>query len=146
MSMSNLTASLVVVGWLMALDFRKRVTTLSKRMFNSMQIGIGVLTFFAMGALVFAISKGLLGHPDMSIVGNGSTSGLLRWYQDVSDNTLPQAWIFSIPMLAYRIAMLAWALWISFALIAVLKWGWKQFTQPTIWYSSPAKPKHTPES
>ena len=110
-----------------------------------MQIGIGVLTFFAMGALVFAISKGLLGHPDMNIVGNGSSSGLLRWYQDVSDNTLPQAWIFSIPMLAYRIAMLAWALWISFGLITILKWGWKQFTQPTIWYSSPAKTKHTPE-
>ncbi len=145
MSMSNLTACLVVVGWLMALDFRRRFTNLSKRVFNSMQIGIGVLTFFAMVALVFAISKGLLGHPDMSIVGNGSNSSLLRWYQDVSDNTLPQAWIFSIPMLAYRIAMLAWALWISFGLITILKWGWKQFTQPTIWYSSPAKPKHKPK-
>ncbi len=145
MSMSNLTACLVVVGWLIALDFRKKVTNHNTELFNLMQVGIGVLTFFAIGALVFAISKGLLGHPDMNIIGNGSSSGLLRWYQDVSDNTLPQAWIFSIPMLAYRIVMLAWALWISFGLIKVLKWGWKQFTHPTIWNSSPAKSKHTPE-
>ena len=143
MSMSNLAACLIVVGWLIALDFRKKAAGINKRIFNLIQVGFGVLTFFAIGALVFAISNGLLGHPDMNIVGNGSSSGLLRWYQDVSDNTLPQAWVFSIPMPAYRIAMLAWALWISFSLITVLKWGWKQFTHPTIWYTPPAKSKHT---
>jgi hypothetical protein len=106
-----------------------------------MQIGIAFLTLAAMGSLVFAISKGLLGHPDMNIIGNGSNSGLLRWYQDVSDRTLPQAWVFSIPMLTYRIAMLAWALWISFWLVGILKWGWQQFSTPRIWCSLPPKPK-----
>jgi hypothetical protein len=76
-------------------------------------------------------------------MGNGSSSGLLRWYQDVSDGTLPKAWVFSMPLFYYRIAMLAWALWISFYLIKILKWGWNCFTSPKIWYSSPSKHQQT---
>jgi len=145
MSMSNLAACIIVTGWLIALDIREKAATIHKRYFNLMQIGIGILTVLATASLVFAISHGLLGHPDMNIVGNGSSSNLLRWYQDASDNTLPRAWVFSVPMFAYRVAMLAWALWISFGLVVILKWGWKHFTEPTIWHSSPAKPKNQEE-
>ncbi len=141
MSMSNLGACLFVVGWLIAVDLRKKGGSINKNNFNLMQFGIMLLTVLAMGSLLYAISHGLLGHPDMNIVGNGSNSSVLRWYQDMSDNTLPQAWVFSIPMFAYRIAMLVWALWISFSLVSVLKWGWKRFAEPTIWYHSPKKPK-----
>ena len=142
--MSNLAACFIVVGWLIALDRRKKAVTLDKGVFNLMQIGIGLLTLLALSALLFAISQGLLGHPDMNIVGNGSHSNLLRWYHDLSDRTLPQAWVFSIPMLAYRLAMLGWALWVSFWLVGIVKWGWKRFTEPTIWYSSPPRPKGPP--
>lgn len=145
MSMSNLGACLLVVGWLIALDLREKAANLDKRQFNTVQLIIGFLTVLAMGSLVYAISHGLLGHPDMNIVGNGSNSSLLRWYQDVSDNTLPRAWVFSVPMFAYRVAMLIWALWISFTLVGILKWGWKRFTEPTIWNSTPAKPKKMKE-
>ena len=134
MSMSTLPAGLVVSGWLIALELRKKAVQLKANRFNLVQVGLALLTLTALGALVVAISKGLLGHPDMNIIGNGSDSGLLRWYQDVSDSTLPRAWVFSIPMLAYRIAMLAWALWISFWLVGILKWGWQQCTAPRIWY------------
>ncbi|MFZ0133433.1 MAG: hypothetical protein WAK95_12910 [Desulfobacterales bacterium] len=41
----------------------------------------------------------------------------------MSDPTLPRAWVISIPMTVYRIAMLAWALWVSFWLVGILKWG-----------------------
>jgi hypothetical protein len=139
MSMSNLAAGIVVAGWLIALELRTKAANLERDKFNVVQIGMALLTIIAVGSLVLAISKGLLGHPDMNIIGNGSDSALLRWYQDVSDRTLPRAWVFSIPMLAYRIAMLAWALWISFWLVGILKWGWQQFTTPTIWYSKPPK-------
>jgi len=140
-SMSNLAAGLIVAGWLIALGFRKKAAAFEARKFDLMQVGIAVLTIAAVSSLVFAISQGLLGHPDMNIVGNGSSSGLLRWYQDVSENTLPQAWVFSIPMFTYRIAMLAWALWISFWLVGILKWGWQHFTTPNIWKSLPPKIK-----
>ncbi|SDT87993.1 hypothetical protein [Desulfobacula phenolica] len=141
MSMSHLAAAVMIVSWLIVLDRRKKAATLEGLKFNFMQTGIVILTIAAMGSLVFAVSRGLLGHPDMNIIGNGSNSGLLRWYQDVSDPTLPKAWIFSIPMLFYRIAMLAWALWLSFWLVGILKWGWQQFTTPKLWCSLPPRIK-----
>ena len=39
--------------------------------------------------------------------------------------------------------MLAWALWISFWLVGILKWGWQQFSAPRIWCSLPPRPKKT---
>jgi len=141
MCMSNLIACLIVVGWLIALDRKNKMVAIEGLKFNFLQTGIAILTLGAMGSLIFAISNGLLGHPDMNIMGNGSNSGLLKWYQDVCDPILPRAWVFSIPMLVYRIAMLAWALWLSFWLVGILKWGWQQFIVPTIWYRLPPRIK-----
>lgn len=136
-SMSNLFAGLIIVGWLVVLDFRQRTHTLKPSSFNLVQVGIAALTLGALASLVFAISQGLLGHPDMNILGNGSTSSLLRWYHDVAGPILPRAWVISIPMLVYRLAMLAWALWISFWLVGIIRWGWQQFSTPTIWQKMP---------
>ena len=136
LSMSNMAASLAIVAWLIVLDQREKTAKLDHQQFNLIQGGIIALTVIAMISLIFAISQGLIGHPDMNIVGNGSRRNLLRWYQDVSGPMLPQAWVLSLPMLAYRLAMLAWALWVSFGLIKVLKWGWQRFSTPTIWYGS----------
>jgi hypothetical protein len=69
----------------------------------------------------------------MNILGNGSSAYLLRWYHDVSGPVLPRTWMVSIPMWAYRVAMLAWALWVSFWLINILKWGWVRFCTPMLW-------------
>jgi hypothetical protein len=142
----NLAAGIMVIAWLIALDFRKKAVTLDGQRFNLMQLGIAALTIAGVGSLVFAISMGLLAHPDMNILDNGSNASLLRWYQDVSDQTLPRAWVFSIPMWTYRIAMLACALWISFWLTGILKWGWKQFISPTIWYRLPPRIKRQKRS
>jgi hypothetical protein len=140
MSMSNLFSCLLVVGWLIALHFRKSIQPeRGRNSFNLIQAGLGFLTVLALMALVWAISLGLLGHPDMNIVGNGSGSHLLRWYQDISGPHLPQAWLVSIPMPAYRVAMLAWALWISLTLLGLLKWGWKIVSEPMLWDNSPKK-------
>lgn len=133
MSMSNLFTAFCVVGWLLALGFRKRCDHLEENHFNLVQIGIVIMTFLGIGSLIVAISYGLLGHPDMNIIGNGSSSSLLRWYHDVSNAKLPQGWVLSIPMFIYRIAMLMWALWVSFWLISILKWGWQQFMSPQLW-------------
>ena len=142
MSQSNIVAGLLVAGWLVALDLRGKVKPdLDRTTFNLMQAGLCLLTLLAVGSLVTAISMGLLGHPDMNIVGNGSNSGLLRWYQDHSGKVLPVAWVVSIPMLVYRLAMLAWALWISFSLLNFLKLGWNNFSQPVLWHKIPGKAK-----
>ncbi len=146
LSMSHLGAGILVAAWLIALDFRGKAHTLKDNSFNLVQMGLVILSLAALASLVFAISNGLLGHPDMNIRGNGSSSSLLRWYHDVSGPILPQAWVISIPMLAYRVAMLAWALWISFWLVGILKWGWQQFTTPEIWKKVSFKIKRKKET
>ena len=115
-------------------------TGLTKKSFNLIQVALAALTLVAGGALISAVAMGLLGHPDMNITGNGSSADLLRWYQDISGPVLPVAWVISIPLLCYRLAMLAWALWISFGLIGMIKWAWQAFTTPAIWYNLPRKP------
>ena len=142
MSQSSLVMSFIVVAWLIALHFRGQDRTgTNDQTFNIIQLGLALLTVVAMGSLIGAISQGLLGHPDMNIMGNGSSNGLLRWYSDATDKMMPTANVISIPMINYRLAMLAWALWISFSLISILKWGWKNYTTPVIWHSIPKKNK-----
>lgn len=126
--------ALVVVLWLLGLGFRKRLSPhTSPVVFNTVQLGLLLLTLLALGALFFAIQTGLMGYPQMRIMGNGSTNLLLRWYQDRTGPLLPQAWMFSLPLFVYRLAMLAWALWLAFALIGWLRWGWECFSTNGLW-------------
>jgi len=83
--------------------------------------------------LFWSISQGLLGLPEMQIAGNGSTSYDLKWYQDRSADGLPRPWVLSVPLLVYRLAMLAWALWLAQALLRWLKWAWECFTAGGAW-------------
>ncbi len=140
-SMSSLFVGLVVAGWLICLDLREKADTFEGNRFNVIQVVLAVVTGAALASLVYAVSQGLLGHPDMNIVGNGSHSTLLRWYHDSSENVLPKAWVISIPMFCYRIAMLLWALWVSFWLVSILKWGWRNYTSPAIWKKGPSRPR-----
>lgn len=140
MSQSTIIGCLLVVGWLIALELRQKAgSEMNKHLFDTMQIGICLLTVFAVGALIHAISQGLLGHPDMNILGNGSNSSMLRWYQDHNNQQLPRAWLVSIPMFIYRLAMLAWALWLSFFLVRMVKWGWNSFSKPFLWQAGERK-------
>ncbi len=132
-TMNHPAAAIIVAGWLIALDLRPKADQFTGMKFNLIQLGIVALTLVSGVCLVFSISNGLLGHPDMNIRGNGSSALLMRWYHDVSGPALPRTWMVSIPMWAYRVAMLAWALWVSFWLINVLKWGWTRFCTPILW-------------
>jgi len=44
----------------------------------------------------------------------------LHWYTNRSGPRLPSAAILSVPLLVYRVAMLAWALWLA---LALLRWA-----------------------
>jgi len=35
--------------------------------------------------------------------------------------------------MAYRLLMLAWALWLAFALLGWLRWGWQCFSRNGLW-------------
>ncbi|PIE60519.1 MAG: hypothetical protein CSA31_01715, partial [Desulfobulbus propionicus] len=132
---SGLIPCLIIVAWFLALKIRKeKGHLLSRFWFDVSQIALVLLSLVAAGALVFALENGLLGHPDMLISGNNSSSSLLHWYQArITDTILPQPMVISIPIMAYRITMLAWALWMAFYLLRWVKWGWGCFTNGQIW-------------
>ena len=92
-----------------------------------------MLSLIALAALFGAVSNGLLGNPEMQIAGNGSSHTLLNWYQDRIGDSLPQVWVISLPVLAYRFLMLAWSMWMAFALIRWLQWGWGCFSHDRLW-------------
>jgi hypothetical protein len=126
--------ALVVVFWLFALGGRKQFSAHTRSaVFNLTQISLVFFTVFALCSLFFAVQSGLMGNPEMRVAGNGSHNSLLRWYQDRTGPVLPQGWMFSLPLFVYRLAMLAWALWLAFALIRWLRWGWECFSTHGLW-------------
>lgn len=135
-------ALLVVVGWLFALDWRARGRMPGNASpFNLVQIGLAALTFVALLCLFDSIRHGLLGAPDMHVAGNGSSEYALRWFADRSADALPPARAISLPLWAYQLAMLAWALWLASALVRWLRDGFAAWTRGGYWRSEPKAPK-----
>jgi hypothetical protein len=75
----------------------------------------------------------------MQVMGNGSGPWSLHWFTDRTSAALPKAWVVSVPVLVYRGAMLAWALWSALALLGWLRWGWGAFSQGGVWKKKPPR-------
>jgi hypothetical protein len=125
-----LPAALAVVGWLFFLAWRGRPSflTLPGWGFNLLQVFLIVLTAVTLVIFVGVVAAGLLGSPEMFILGNGSHRTLLRWYQARSGVELPTPGCFAVSIWWYRILMLVWALWLAASLIRWLRWAWDQFS------------------
>jgi hypothetical protein len=133
LSQIPLEAALLVVAWLIALGQRVKFATLSRRYFNLLQISLVLMTMTALLLLFVAVKQGLLGSPDMQIAGTQSTPFNLNWYQDRNAAQLPIVTVISLPIMAYRLLMLGWSLWLAMALLSWLKWGWQCFSEGGLW-------------
>lgn len=122
----------LVIAWLMLLGWRARQKA-EARYFNELQTFIGCLTLISLGILFSAVAQGLLSSPDMRITGNQSSAFNLNWYQDRSLAALPTATLVSVPIMVYRLLMLAWSLWLAVSLLNWLKWGWGCFSSNGLW-------------
>lgn len=140
LSQIPLEAAVLVVAWLIILGYRAEHQPASPVYFNLLQVLIAGLTFIALVLLFQAVEQGLLGTPQMQIVGNHSSAYHLHWYQDRSQQVLPVATVISLPKFAYRLLMLGWSLWLAAALLDWLKWGWQCFVSQGIWQSK-SKPE-----
>lgn len=128
------SAYALVVAWLIALGWRARgVRLVGDVAFNLVQVALAVLTALALLALIGAVPRGLLGLPDMHVAGNGSTAWQLRWFSDQSSGALPHAGVFSVSLWVYKLAMLAWALWLANALIGWLRWAFGAWSEGGYW-------------
>jgi hypothetical protein len=122
---------LIVFGaWLFALDRRPDVRIEKRWQFNAAQLALAVFSVAALGVLIAAIPNGLLGEPDMGLV-NGP--GVLPWFMDRTAAQLPQPFVISVSIWFYKLAMLLWALWLSFALLRWLPWAWRQYASQGVW-------------
>lgn len=101
--------------------------------FNAAQVAIAGLTITALIAIVASLPGGLLGTPDMHVTGNGSAGNSLSWFADRSTTVLPTAVAWSVPLWIYKVLILAWALWLSFALLRWLPWVWTCFSSNGYW-------------
>jgi hypothetical protein len=128
-------ALLLVVVWMMAIRWREglNVQEFGPRKFKVLQAALIGLSLVAVFALVLAIPYGLLASPDMRIAGAGQTFGSLWWFTDQSANQLPRAWVLSVSLWWYKTAMLAWALWLAFALTRWLPVAWRALNVGSFW-------------
>jgi hypothetical protein len=142
MAQLPLQAAGVVALFLLALGWRARNPIAAGRpiLFDLSQIAFVGLTIAAVAILFGAIEQGLVSHPDMRVVGNGSRDQLLRWYQDRTEPLLPRPWILSAPLMVYRGAMLAWSLWLALACLRWARWVWTCLREHGWWRPLRARP------
>lgn len=130
------SAFAVVAAWLVVLGWRARsdrIHQLTHTPFDVLQVLIAVLTGVALVCLVASVPYGLLGHPDMRIAGVAAGSRALQWFTDRTQGAVPPAGALTLPLWAYRLAMLAWALWLANALIGWLRWGFRAWARGGYW-------------
>ena len=134
----------VVAAWLLAHGARERwIPRLSRLAYNVAQVAFGVLTVVAIAAILAAIPLGLLGAPDMSLANFMAESGGLAWFDDETSDVMARATVWTLPLWVYKVLILAWALWLSFALLRWLPWVWARFSAGGLWRPSERKSKAT---
>ncbi len=139
LSQVPLPAAALVVAWLFALGWRREHPQSSRLVFDLGQLVLIGWTFTALAILVYAVQQGLMGTPDMQIRGNGSSAELLQWFDDRTAPVLERPYVFSVPMLAYRGAMLLWALWLAVSLLRWLRFAWTSFSTGGLWKKRPPR-------
>ena len=120
----------VVFAWLLAVGARDHWRVeMSAVIYNLVQAGLIAITSIALLAIVVSLPMGLLGSPDMQVTGNDSYGNQLNWFADRSATALPTATAVSVPLWIYKVLILAWALWLSLALLRWLPWTWQTFAR-----------------
>jgi hypothetical protein len=142
LAQSTLAAAVVPVVWFGLLAARTRFSDrLPRGLFNTLQVAIVLVTIIAASVILGAVRAGLLGTPDMQIAGNGSSAEALMWFADRHGTSLPRSWTVSIPVMAYRLLMLGWALWLAWSILRWTRWAWAAYSAGGLWRPGPPRKK-----
>ncbi|WP_144393739.1 hypothetical protein [Pleionea sediminis] len=109
---------------------------------NIIQIALVGFSVITLMALIASVPVSLLSRPDMGIAGNLSNGNLLMWYDDLSSQQTPEISVYSLPLWVYKLFMLAWALWLAFAIVKWARWGWTTMSRGEFWKPIPRKRKN----
>jgi hypothetical protein len=135
---TSVPAAALVAGLFFAFGWRRSRPEMARAWrYDLSQVVLAMWTVAAITVLAAGVGHGLLGHPDMMVAGNGSqTSGAgtsLIWFADRVSGAMPRPWVVSVPLLAYRLAMLAWSLWLALAVIRWARWVWACLSERGLW-------------
>jgi hypothetical protein len=137
LSTVNSYGVLMVALFFFVLAARKKTinpAAMTRFQFNFLQTGFLILTALTVLVLLTAIPAGLLSSPDMKVVGNNSYATFYNYYQDrASAGDFPTATVYSVSLMAYRLVMLAWSLWLATRLISWSVWWWAAFSAQSVW-------------
>ena len=135
----------IVVLWLLAHGARDKIMENEHTAwkYNVMQSIFALVSIVALLAIVVSLPQGLLGTPDMHVSGYQSYANSLSWFADRTESSMPVASVWSLPMWVYKVLILAWALWLSFALLRWLPWVWAAFVKGALWRSRKGKLENT---
>ena len=131
-------AFMLVALWFLALQWRmQHGSALRDWPPRLMQIALAGLSIAALICIIGGAMNGLLDDLDMQVVGNGSSATSLRWFADQAPGLLPSAGAITLPSWIYKALMLAWALWLAFALLRWLRYAWLAFGTGGFWRPMP---------
>lgn len=125
---------MLVAAWLFVMDYQQDIRDkLEKQQFNLLQMALGIFSVVVLFQLLTAVPDGLLGTPNMQIIDSDYQDNTLNWFADQADGELPTGNTITAPMWMYKVAILAWALWLSFALIRWIPWAWRCYSRGGLW-------------
>jgi hypothetical protein len=127
----------LVAVWLLAHGAREKIMADEDKAwkYNVMQSIFAIVSIVALVAIIVSLPQGLLGTPDMHVRGYQSYANSLSWFADRTASVIPLATVWSLPMWVYKVLILAWSLWLSFALLRWLPWVWNSFSAGGLWRS-----------
>jgi hypothetical protein len=124
---------LLFAAWAFLLSLRGQKTIDGPRsVFNAVQAALALLTIATVAVLIVSVGNGLLGSPNMHVV-SPVPGGAFSWFVDRTVGATPSAGIVSVSLWFYKAAMLAWALWLSFALLKWLRWAFAAWSVEGLW-------------
>ncbi len=127
----------VMLAWFVLLAVRRvRVQSIWWR-FNLFQLMTIAMTVAAIAVVVAALYTNFLVDPDMQVAGADSNAAMLVWIEDHVTAALPTPALISVPLFVWRLAMLAWALWLVTALWRWASWGFAAFATGGLWMKKP---------
>lgn len=144
----SLFGLLLLLAWFLALRWRNSqdMSAMRRGKAHFVQVMLVLFTLVVAVQVFDVVQTGMLGFPDMQVVGNGSNARMLNWYRDRSAGELGEAWVLSLPIWSYRLAMLLWSLWLAMAVMRWARFAWSAWSRGGYWNLGIAPPPSEPRT
>ncbi len=112
----------VVAGWLFFVGWKQQFAGFESRAKNILLQWFSLFfTVTTIALLIVTVAYGLLSYPDMGVAGQNASSSKLYWYLDSGFDLLPSITLLSVHLWWYKLLILLWSIWVSFAVLSWLK-------------------------